>query len=410
MPDICLYLQVHQPYRVAAYRVFDIGTDADYFDRARNRAVLERVAARSYDPTNAILARTIRASGGAVRLALGLTGVLLEQLEAFCPRTLASFQALVDTGGVELLGETYYHSLAALGDAGELVEQVERHGDALRRLFGVTPRAFRGTELLYEDAMAARIAELGHRAVLVEGTPHALGARTPNAVYAAAGVPDLRLLPRNRRLSDDIAFRFSDRGWADWPLRVDRYAEWLAASPGEYVGLFLDYETFGEHHPAASGIFDFLGALPEACAARGLRFVHPSALAGRAPRGILSCATITSWADTEHDASAWLGNRMQRAAHERLYRLRPLVAAAGDPELMERWRRLTTSDHFYYMSTKRFDDGDVHAYFSPFATPYDAFVAYMNVLQDLEQRTGSTRPPIVPRDEVRGCAGSSVAV
>ena len=409
MPDICLYLQVHQPYRVRPYRVFDIGTDACYFDAARNRAVIERVAAQSYGPTNALLAAAIRASGGAFRLALGVTGVLLEQLEAHCPRALESFQALVETGGVELLGETYHHSLAALVDPEELAEQVERHRAIVRRLFGVTPSVFRNTELLYEDAMAPRITALGYRAVLVEGTARVLGARTPNALYAAAGAPGLRVLPRNHRLSDDIAFRFAGRDGARSPLRAARYAEWIDGSPGDIVGLFLDYETFGEHQPAASGIFDFLRELPGACAARGLRFVHPSTLAARPPCGVLSVPAITSWADTERDASAWLGNRMQRAAHERLYALRSAVEAAGDAALMDAWRRLTTSDHFYYMSTKRFSDGDVHSYFSPFATPYDAFVAYMNVLQDVEQRAAANRDAM-PVDELRFLAGMAVAV
>jgi alpha-amylase len=389
VPDVCLYFQVHQPHRLRRFRVFDIGCARDPFADEENRRILRRVADKCYRPANALLAELIRRSDGRFRLALSLSGVLLEQLAAWAPETLESFQALVETGSVELLGETYYHSLAALADPAEFSAQVELHRSALGRWFGRRPRVFRNTELIYTNALAPAIAALGFRAALVEGADHVLGWRSPNHVYAAATVPGLRILPRNYRLSDDVGFRFSSREWDGWPLTAERWAEWVGSGGGDSVHLFCDYETFGEHQWRETGIFDFLAHLPDAFARRGLRFVQPSDLAARSPVGTLEFPRPTSWADIERDTTAWLGNGLQQAAHARLYRLRDAVLDQGDSSLAERWRRLTTSDHLYYMCTKWFADGDVHKYFSPYETPYDAFITFMNVLQDLEQRVAS---------------------
>jgi alpha-amylase len=386
MPEVCFYFQVHQPYRLRRFRVFDIGEERDPFADEENRRILERVAEKCYRPANALLAELIRRSEGCFRLALSLSGVLLEQLAAHAPETLESFQALVATGGVELLGETYHHSLASLGDRAEFETQIALHQAALHRWFGRRATVFRNTELIYTDALAPAIAAAGFRGVLVEGADHVLGWRSPNHVYAAAEEAGLRLLARNYRLSDDVGFRFSTREWDGWPLTADRWAEWIATSGGDSVHVFCDYETFGEHQWRDTGIFEFLAHVPEAFARRGLRFVQPADLAAREPVGTLSFPLPTSWADIERDTTAWLGNGLQQAAHARVYRLREAVLAAADPALAERWRRLTTSDHLYYMCTKWFADGDVHKYFSPYETPYDAFVTYMNVLQDLEQR------------------------
>jgi alpha-amylase len=388
MADICLYAQVHQPFRLKRYRLFDIGTQDDYFDDAANAAILRRVVEKCYLPTNRILAEQIRQSDGRFKLALSLSGTLLEQLSLYAPEGLASFQSLVDTGGVEILGETYHHSLAGLADRAEFVDQVARHRRLIERVFAQRPHVFRNTELIYWDDLAPAILELGFRGVLVEGADHVLGWRSPNHVYSAAKAPNLRLLPRNYRLSDDVGFRFSQQSWEGWPLTATKYADWLAANQGESINLFLDYETFGEHQWAETGIFDFLRHFPGECFRRGLRFTQPSHLARRAPAAVLSFPRPTSWADVERDTSAWLGNRLQDAAHERVYRLGRAIRELGDPALMERWRRLTTSDHVYYMCTKWFADGDVHKYFSPFESPYDAFVVFMNVLEDLEQRVG----------------------
>jgi alpha-amylase len=386
MPDICLYAQVHQPFRVRKYGLFDIGASTDYFDDGLNRMIVRRVADRCYLPANRLLAELIRRSEGRFRLALSLSGTLLEQLAMWAPDALESFQELVETGGVELLGETYGHSLSGLADRDEFAAQVRLHGRAIARWFGRRPRVFRNTELIYSDALAPEIAALGFRGVMVEGAEHVLRGRSPNHVYSAPDAPSLRLLPRNFQLSDDVGFRFSLQSWDAWPVTADRYADWIAASPGESVHLYLDYETFGEHQWRETGIFDFLRHLPDECLRRGLAFVQPTDLAARAPRAALSFPEPTSWADLERDTSAWLGNRMQRAAHERLYELRPAVLASGDAALLDAWRRLSTSDHVYYMCTKWFADGDVHKYFSPFESPYDAFVAFMNVLQDLADR------------------------
>ncbi len=386
MKEICLYAQVHQPYRLTRFRVFDIGTGAVCFDDAANAKILRRVAEKCYLPANRRLERLIRGSGGRFKLALSLSGVVLEQLERWAPEALASFQSLVGTGGVELLGETYYHSLSALASEAEFVEQVARHRRMIERLFHRRPAVFRNTELIYWDALAPLVYRLGFSAMLCEGADHALGWRSANQVYAAQLEPRLRLLPRNYRLSDDVGFRFSQRAWDGWPVTADKYAGWLAQSPGPSIHLFLDYETFGEHQWADTGIFEFLSALPQACFDRGMGFVHPSTLARRRPVAPLAFPRPTSWADQERDLTAWLGNRLQDSAHQRLYDLRDRVMASGSTELIERWRRLTTSDHVYYMCTKWFADGDVHQYFSPYESPYDAFVAFMNVVEDLERR------------------------
>jgi len=385
-PDICLYFQVHQPYRLRRFRVFDVGTGKDYFDERRNREILCKVAEKCYRPANQLLLKLVQRSQGHFRVAFSLSGVVLEQLATAAPDVLYSFQELVASGAVELLGETYEHSLASLTNTEEFVAQVERHSLLIQRLFGQRPRIFRNTELIYSDDLAPLIDRMGFKAVLVEGAQRALDWRSPNHVYEAVSLPGLKLLPRNYSLSDDVGFRFSERSWSGWPLKADTFARWIADSPGQSVHLFLDYETFGEHQWKETGIFEFVEHFVAQAARERLAFVHPSTLALRQAQGPLSFPTPTSWADVERDTSAWLGNRLQRAAHKRLYRLRPQIIASGDAQLVQDWRRLSTSDHFYYMCTKWFADGDVHKYFNPYDSPYDAFITFMNVVQDLEGR------------------------
>lgn len=415
MPEVCLYFQVHQPYRLHRFRVFDIGSGAPYFDDEHNRRILERVAAKCYLPANRLLTRLINDSGGMFRIAMSTSGVLLEQLAQMQPEALESFRTLVATGGVEMLGETYCHSLAALTSLDEFGLQIDRHSTAIEREFGQRPRVFRNTELIFSDAIAPVVRARGFEAALIEGAPHILGWREPTYVYESAAAPGLRLLTRHFRLSDDVAFRFSARGWESWPLRADTFAEWLASTPGHCINLFMDYETFGEHQWAETGIFDFLAHLPEECRARGITFTQPSALASRAPIDRLSVTRPTSWADQERDISAWLGNGLQRSAHERVYAMRPLILAAGDEGLYRTWQRLTTSDHFYYMATKEHSDGEVHAYFSAYGSPYDAFVRFMNIMQDLEQRAQSiverrtALSSVSPTRSGAGVSGGSVA-
>jgi alpha-amylase len=387
MADVCCYFQVHQPYRLRAFRVFDIGNGTPYFDDKKNADILKRIAERCYIPANTLLTRLITESDGAFKVAMSLSGTLIEQLETHACEALESFRSLIATGGVEVLGETYYHSLASLTDAEEFIDQVSLHRNLIEKLFGVRPRVFRNTELIMSDAIAPLVRELQFDAALAEGATHVLGWRSPTYVYEAGAAPGLRLLTRHYQLSDDVAFRFSARGWNQWPLRAETYADWLAATPGDCVNLFMDYETFGEHQWSDSGIFAFLERLPAEARARGVKFVHPHELARRAPADRIWFNRPTSWADQERDVSAWLGNRMQRAAHDRAYGLRQGVLKTGDPTRIEHWRRLTTSDHFYYMATKEHSDAEVHSYFSPYRSPYDAFIRYMNVMQDVQQKS-----------------------
>ena len=389
--DACFYFQLHQPRRVRRFQVFDIGSKAGYFDEVKNADTLRRVSARCYVPATKILTQLARDEGA--RVAMSISGVLVEQMARTTPEALEAIQELVACGGAELLNETSHHSLSSLASADEFADQVRLHRDLMEGAFGVTPRVFRNTELIASDRLTPVIARLGFDAMLVEGADSVLGWRSPNHVYASQSAPALRLLPRNYRLSDDVAFRFSARDWSEWPLTADKYAAWIAANPGDVVNVFMDYETLGEHQDAGSGILDFLRALPGALRRSGVRMVTPSELAAREPVGLLSFPGAMSWADTERDVSAWLGNGLQSAAHERLYALRDSVLGTGDPGIIQTWRELSTSDHFYYMSTKWHADGDVHTYFSPYATPYDAYISYMNVLRDLEQRVAAAAAP-----------------
>ena len=390
MPDVCFYFQVHQPWRLERYGVFDIGKSHDYFDDRANEAILRKVADKCYRPMNALLRELVEEHAGRFKVAFSVTGTVLEQMERWTPDVVASFQALAETGCVEFLGETFHHSLAGVGHPREFGEQVALHTRKIEALFGQTPRVFRNTELMFHDELAVRLAEMGFTAAIAEGAERVLGWRSPNFVYASGAAPALRLLLKNYRLSDDIAFRFGNRGWSEHPLSVEKFAGWVHAvnGCGTVVNLFMDYETFGEHQWAETGIFEFMRRLPAAILdhADG-GFVTPSEAVLRTPQaGDVRFRDWVSWADTERDLTAWLGNRMQRTALEQLLALREPVLASGDPGLLETWRRLSTSDHLYYMCTKYFADGDVHKYFSPYESPYEAHIAFMNALADLSLR------------------------
>jgi alpha-amylase len=396
MTAVCLYFEVHQPYRVRAYDVFQVGKNHDYFDDKLNREIMQKVARKCYLPANAAMLRLIERFEGRFRIAYSLTGVALEQMKAYAPEVIESFQKLVKTGAVELLSETYYHSLAAIDDPLEFRAQVAQHTRLMQSLFGVTPSVFRNTELVYDDNIGRQLALLGYKGVLTEGADDILDWRSPNYVYSA---PDsgLGLLLKNYKLSDDIAFRFSNRAWPDFPLTVDKYAGWLHALRGkaDTINLFMDYETFGEHQWAETGIFSFLNDLPEALLADpDFCFKTPSeVLASTQPVAELSFPRTVSWADSERDLSAWTGNDMQTKAMARIYALGERIKRRNNPALLALWRKLTSSDHFYYMCTKWFADGDVHAYFSPYESPYEAFINYMNAVSDLEESVlGKTVP------------------
>jgi alpha-amylase len=393
MPDVCCYFQVHQPFRLRPYGVFDIGRSHDYFDDHANERILRKVADRCYRPMNALVEELVEEHDGRFKVAFSISGSALDQLERWAPDVVESYQRLAASGSVELLGETYHHSLAGVAQPGEFAAQVALHSARIEQLFGQRPRVFRNTELMFHDALAEPIAAQGFRGVLAEGADRVLGWRSPNFVYAARSAPALRLLLKNYRLSDDIAFRFGDRGWSEHPLSVEKFAGWVHAvnGCGTLVNLFMDYETFGEHQWAETGIFEFMRRLPAAILDHpDGGFVTPSeAIARHDAAGSVEFRDWVSWADSERDLTAWLGNRMQRAALDQLAALREPVLASGDPGMLETWRRLSTSDHLYYMCTKYFADGDVHKYFSPWDSPYEAHIAFMNVLADLGQRVGA---------------------
>lgn len=388
MPIVCLYFQVHQPYRLRRYSIFD--ADQNYFDDFKNSEICRRVASKCYLPANQLILELLRRHEGRFRLAYSLSGVVLDQFASYCPEVIESFQRLAATGCVEFLAETYYHSLAALYSPEEFSEQVRLHEKKVQSLFQQRPRVFRNTELIYNNQIAAAARQLGYAAVLAEGADSLLGARSPNFVYQARGAP-VKLLLKNYRLSDDIAFRFSDRSWAEWPLTPEKFAEWISAlgEEAQTVNLFMDYETIGEHQWAETGIFEFLQRLPsEILRHPDNRFMPPGEILGSLePAGEMNAPHLVSWADTERDVSAWLGNAMQSNALQELYALEKAVKSKGDPGLLSDWRRLQCSDHFYYMSTKSFADGVVHKYFNPYESPYDSFINFMNVLDNLAART-----------------------
>ncbi len=393
MTDVVFYFQVHQPFRLRRYTFFDIGKRDDYFDDAENARIVKRVAEKCYLPMNALMLDLIERHAGAFKIAYSVTGSALDQFEAWTPETLESFQALAKTGCVEFLGETAMHSLTGLADLDVFREQVEAHSRRIEALFGRRPTTFRNTELVIDARIARTVESLGFRAILGEGADHLLGWRSPHRVYKPEGCDALKLLLRSYEFSDDIAFRFSNKTWDEWPLYADRFASWLHELGEEdtFVGLFMDYETFGEHQWKETGIFDFMEHLPaEVLKDARFRFRTPSEVAEANPAvAELDFPHPISWADAERDVTAWLGNPMQRSANDALYSLARSVRKlerAGRADLAKAWARLSTSDHLYYMCTKWFSDGDVHKYFSPYQSPHDAFIAFMNVVDDLSRR------------------------
>jgi len=394
MASICFYFQVHQPYRIKRYRIFDVGHDHQYFnDRSdrdiNNEKILHKVAKKCYLPMNKLLLELLE-KHPEFKVTFSLSGVFLEQLEEFSPETLKSFQKLVKTGRAEILDETYHHSLSYLYSKEEFVRQVELHREKVRKLFGVRPTSFRNTELIYNNELAKFVEDMGYKAILAEGADHILGWRSPNFVYRSPNTTKVKTLLKNYRLSDDIAFRFSSRDWAEWPLTTEKFTQWVNAvnGNGNLVNLFMDYETFGEHQWEDTGIFEFMRHLPRAILKHPDNdFVTVTEAAKRYPVvGEFDAHNFVSWADVERDLSAWMSNSMQYEAMQSCYQLEDAVMQTKDERIIDDWRKLTTSDHFYYMCTKWFSDGDVHKYFNPYETPYEAFIAYNNVLQDLKLR------------------------
>ncbi|MCW1883134.1 glycoside hydrolase family 57 protein [Luteolibacter flavescens] len=387
MPHTCLYFQVHQPNRLIPYDFFQIGQHAFYEDDGLNAEVLSKVAEKSYLPANALFKKVIEQTHGRFRMALSISGTVIEQMQHHRPDVLASFQDLVATGSVELLAETYYHSLAILHSRKEFERQVERHLEILESVFRVRPRVFRNTELIYNNAIAAQAETMGFDGIMAEGVPWVLNGQSPNQVFRAPYVTRMKTLLRNASLSDDLGFRFSDKTWNEWPLTAEKFAGWVKDAPGDVVNLFMDYETIGEHQWKDTGVFEFWERLPEAMLAEGVSWVTPGEVVDlfSATREY-DCHWPTSWADAERDLSAWTGNVMQQEAIAKIHRLEEEVLAARDPDLTHVWAKLQTSDHFYWMATKGGTDGSIHQYFSPYSTPYDAYIYFMNALGDLQVR------------------------
>lgn len=390
MKSVVLYLHVHQPHRVRPYSIFETSRDHNYFDssevRFSNEEILHKVAMKSYLPTNKLLRQLLEENAG-FRVSMSITGTFIEQCERWAPEVLRSFQELVATGKVDIVAETYQHSLAFFYSRFEFEKQVLMHREKIETVFGVTPQVFRNTELSYNDMLGEWAESAGYKAVLAEGWDPVLEWRSPNFVYQAAHTASTKLLLKNYRLSDDIAFRFSNKDWAQWPLTVDTYMDWLPKDDSQVVNLFMDYETFGEHQWESTGIFDFLKHFVEQVERSDqYDFKTVSEAADLPAAGVVSMPQTVTWADTERDLTAWLGNRMQQEAMRLLYEMEDSVLGTHDDEIIRDWRALQTSDHVYYMCTKWFNDGDVHAYFSPYESPYDAFIYFMNVVRDLRWR------------------------
>ncbi len=411
-PSACLYFQVHQPYRLGDLRYVDMGADGVmHFDEEKNRQVFRKVAEKCYLPTNALMLKLLLEHSD-FHISYSLSGVFLDQCEEYGPDVLESFKKLAATGRVEFLSETYYHSLSSLKSIPEFCAQVSKHMKAIEKHFGQTPKIFRNTELIFSNELAHVVRLMGFEGMIAEGVDHLLAGRSPNTPFMPpsfrlprkteaqiakhrphpARSDGIRLLLKNYKLSDDIAFRFGDASRSAYPLTADTFAEWTRASGGHTVNLFMDYETFGEHQWADTGIFDFLAALPKAWKDRGIQARTPSQTLATwtGPVHVYDAHRHISWADTERDLSAWLGNDMQRAALDALFLLEAEVKSSKNTKLLELWRRLQTSDHFYYMCTKYWSDGDVHKYFSPYDSPYEAYRRFSHALEDLRLRLVSS--------------------
>lgn len=391
MTSVCIYFQVHQPFRMTSYRVFDIGKHANYFDEKKNEEITKKVAAKCYLPANKLMLDLIAKTNGKFKIAYSISGTALEQFERYAPEVIELFKELAKTGCVEFLGETYYHSLSFLYSQKEFEEQVKKHDKKIKELFGQRPRVFRNTELIYNNELGKFAEKMGYKAVLAEGWDRILEWRSPNFVYMPVGTKKIKLLLKNYKLSDDIAFRFSNRDWVEWPLTAEKFAAWISAIQGQTINLFMDYETIGEHQWEETGIFDFLKCLPfELLKYSHIEFKTPSEVADMDAVATLDIPNTISWADMERDLSAWTGNKMQQSALQELYKLESAIKKSSDKKLLEDWRKLQTSDHFYYMCVKYFSDGDVHKYFNPYDTPYESYIAFMNILNDLAIRIKKT--------------------
>ncbi len=409
MKTICLYFQVHQPFRARRYRFFDIGNSHYYYDDYLNESIMRKVADKSYLPANKILMDIIKEYGSQFKVAFSITGLAIDQMKLYAPDVLDSFVELSKTGSVEFLSETYSHSLVALKNQEEFKKQVEEHANQIESLFGQRPSVFRNTELVYSDDIGAMVADMGYKAMLTEGAKLILGWKSPNYLYYNARSPQLKILLKNFKLSDDIAFRFSNKGWSEFPLTSEKFVNWLNLidKKEETINLFMDYETFGEHQWKETGIFEFLKAFPKNVFKKTkYTFSTPSEVAANLqPVAAINVPNPISWADEERDLTAWLGNELQEDAFNKLYDLYPKIVQCQDQKILKDWKYLQASDHFYYMSTKFFSDGEVHSYFNPYDSPYDAYINYMNILSDFIIRLNASVPVSGKDHEISNLSG-----
>lgn len=410
MRTICLYFQIHQPFRLKRYRFFNIGNDHYYYDDFLNESIISRVAERSYLAANKAIRQIIKENGSKFKVSFSISGIALDQMQLYTPEVIDSFRKLAQTGSVEFLAETYSHSLVALKNKDEFVRQVNEHRQKIKELFGQEPTVFRNTELIYSDQIGADVADMGFTAMLTEGPKHVLGWKSPNYLYCNAINPRLKVLLRNFRISDDVAFRFSNTAWSEFPLTAEKFTGWLNRfdKKEETVNLFIDYETFGEHQWMESGIFEFLKALPgQVHKNTNFVFSTPGEIAKNLqPISTISVPYPISWADEERDLTAWLGNEMQVDAFNRLYSFIDKVNRCDDPKIKKDWKYLQTSDHLYFMATKFFTDGAYHAYYNPYESPYEAYINYMNVLSDFGNRLFKLLPETNEDHEIAGLSQS----
>jgi alpha-amylase len=396
MKSVCLIFQIHQPFRYRKYRFFDIGRDDYYYDDYANETIIRKIADKCYLPANKIILEQIRKHKGKFRVAFSLSGVVIDQFKLYCPEVIASFAELSKTGCVEFLSETYANSLVSLVDDRMFEEQVISHDKLIEELFGQHPAVFRNTELIYSDVIGDLVYRMGYEAVITEGAKHVLGWKSPNYLYCNALNPRLKLLMRNFRFSDDLSFRFSNKSWNQFPLTADKYALWMKSLPKEeeIINIFINYETFGQLQPKNSGIFDFMRYLPDTILkTKELEFATPAEVVRKhQPVSAIHVPHPISWADEERDLTAWLGNELQKEAFDKLYKLKDKMRDCTDKRLSKDWIYLQTNDHFYYMSTKFFSDGEVHKSFNPYGNPYEAFINYMNVVSDFSFRLNALVP------------------
>lgn len=389
MPSVCFYFQVHQPKRLRKYTIFDINRSHFYEDDEANAAIMRKVAHKCYLPTNKLMLDLIKKHEGRFRISYAITGVAIEQMKRFCPEVLDSFKELVATGCVEILCETYYHSLSFLFSKKEFIKQVEKQRHLIETEFNYSPKSYRNTELIYNNEIAYIAESLGFNTILAEGIEKILGWKSPNFVYKPVNCNNIKLLLKNYKLSDDIAFRFSNHQWNDFPLTAEKFAGWVHGLDGNAntINLFMDYETFGEHQWAETGIFEFLKVLPEHIMRHpSFEFNTPAEVSAKYPvMDSIDAPYYISWADTERDLTAWKGNYLQDDSLEAIFALEDKVYNTKDQGIIDTWQSLQTSDHFYYMCTKWFSDGDVHKYFNPYGSPYEAYINYQNVLKDFEK-------------------------